>query len=230
MEERNHRIFKSNIVTTDTLAQIYKQGVSLECLCLQKCGIRKLPDNLFLFLPNVKFVDLRHNYLISLPRSLAFHQNIEYLLLSDNLFKTIPPILSSLPKLKETGLKGLQPGLRLSSSLEEHEASGPLISLRSKSSGVDSWGRRQESGSSIKMKKNLKITTMFISKKPQKSNKQIKRTCFRHWKNLTKGNILALLTTKRVLLFLIQNAESKKREKISRLPRKKFKPWKFLWT
>ena len=39
-----YRIFKSPIVTADTLTQIYKQGVSLECLCLQKCGIRSYPS------------------------------------------------------------------------------------------------------------------------------------------------------------------------------------------
>ena len=118
---------------------------------------------------------------------------------------------------KETGLQGLQPGLKLSSSLEETEASGPLISLRSKS-GVDSWGRRVENSNTLKwvimlswkslftiifrVKNNLKLTTMFISKKHVKSSKQIKRTFFQRWKVLTEGSILDFSIEKKSLFMI----------------------------
>ena len=51
---------------------------------------------------------------------------------------------------------------------------------------------------------------MFISKKPLKSNKQIKRTCFQHWKRLIEGNILDLPTSKKV--FLRTQKQSKERK------------------
>ena len=37
----------------------------------------------------------------------------------------------------------------------------------------------------FRMNKKMKITTMFISKKPTRSNREIKRSIFKHWRNLT---------------------------------------------
>ena len=98
------RIFSASKVTEETLSKIYKVGLNLEYLSLVECGIRKLPENLFLFLPKVKAVDLRRNLLISLPESLAYHPTLEVLLLSDNLFLDIPPLLHTLPRLERHGL------------------------------------------------------------------------------------------------------------------------------
>lgn len=88
----------------ETLLKIYKVGLNLEGLCLAGCGIRKLPDNLFHFLPIVKHVDFRHNLLLSLPSSLAFHPTVEVLLLAGNLFMGTPSLLSTLPRLQIHGL------------------------------------------------------------------------------------------------------------------------------
>ena len=51
--------FSVREVTSDTLSNIYKVGAVLENLYLVGCGIRRLPDNLFLYLPRVKWLDLR---------------------------------------------------------------------------------------------------------------------------------------------------------------------------
>lgn len=72
-----NKIFKTKEIKAETLRKIYQQGNHLEELDLSGCLIRKLPDNMFYFLPNIRYVDLRHNFLITLPDSLAFHQNIE---------------------------------------------------------------------------------------------------------------------------------------------------------
>ena len=93
------RTFCSQNVKEGTLQNIYRVGLYLEHLILIDCGIRKLPENLFLFLPRLKVVDLRKNLLVSLPESLAYHPNIEVLLLSGNLFIYTPSILQTLPSL-----------------------------------------------------------------------------------------------------------------------------------
>ena len=93
------RTFCSKNVKDGILQNIYRVGLYLEHLILIDCGIRKLPENLFLFLPRLKVVDLRKNLLVSLPESLAYHPNIEVLLLSGNLFNSTPSILQTLPSL-----------------------------------------------------------------------------------------------------------------------------------
>ena len=52
----------------------------------------------------MKVVDLRHNFLVSLPVSLAYHPTLEALRLAYNLFLEIPPLLNTLPMIKEHGL------------------------------------------------------------------------------------------------------------------------------
>ena len=66
-------------MTEETLKQIYKIGANLEGLELANCGLKQLPENLFLFLPRIKYVDLRQNQLASLPDSLAYHQGCGHL-------------------------------------------------------------------------------------------------------------------------------------------------------
>ena len=77
MEINSKKTFKAKVIRNDTLSKIYKHGNTLEQLDLSGCGIRKLPENLFNCLQNLKIIDLRQNFLIGLPPSLAFHQNIE---------------------------------------------------------------------------------------------------------------------------------------------------------
>ena len=93
------RTFCASKVNERTLQSIYKVGLNLEHLILIGCGIRKLPVNLFLFLPKLKVLDLRNNFLISLPKSLAYHPNLEILFLGGNLFNSPPSLLQTLPRL-----------------------------------------------------------------------------------------------------------------------------------
>ena len=48
-------------VTSNTLTDIYKVGAVLENLYLVGCGIRRLPDNLFLYLPRVQRLDFKYD-------------------------------------------------------------------------------------------------------------------------------------------------------------------------
>ena len=93
------RTFCASEVTEKTLYNIYRSAKDIEKLLLIDCGIRKLPENLFLYLPKLKVVDLRDNFLVSLPPSLAYHPTVEVLLLAGNLFLHTPSLLRTLPSL-----------------------------------------------------------------------------------------------------------------------------------
>ena len=106
------RTFCASKVNERTLYNIYKSALNLENLILIDCGIRKLPENLFLYLPKVKVVDLRNNLLISLPTSLAYHPSIEVMMLSGNLFTITPPLLKTLPRLVKHDLTRTMEGIQ----------------------------------------------------------------------------------------------------------------------
>ena len=104
----NHmfRTFSTTSINKKTLFTIYSYSHTLNTLILVDCGIRILPEDFFFFLSCLEFVDLRQNFLISLPISLSYHPKIETMLLSGNLFTTIPSVLYTLPKLKFHDLIG----------------------------------------------------------------------------------------------------------------------------
>ena len=94
------RTFSTTSINKKTLFTIYSYSHTLNTLILADCGIRILPEDFFFFLCGLEYVDLRQNFLISLPISLFYHSKIETLLLSGNLFTTIPSVLYTLPKLR----------------------------------------------------------------------------------------------------------------------------------
>ena len=98
------RVFTATELYSDTLPRIQKVGLHLEKLSLVGCKIRSLPESLFLFLVKVKYVDVRQNFLLSLPKSVAYHPTLEVFLLSENLFTEVPAILTTLPRLTMHGL------------------------------------------------------------------------------------------------------------------------------
>ena len=102
-----YRTFTAVHLNEKSLSNIYSIGVNLLNLNLAKCHIRSLPPNMFHFIPNLKQADLTHNYLCSLPMSLAHHMELEVILLEGNLFTSYPVILESLPKLKHHDLLDL---------------------------------------------------------------------------------------------------------------------------
>jgi Leucine-rich repeat (LRR) protein len=60
-------------------------------LYLEGNQIAQLPDDLFLRLPNLKWIDLRNNQITQIPSlGLAKHSSLRYLLLSGNLIRTLP--------------------------------------------------------------------------------------------------------------------------------------------
>ena len=82
---------------------------------------RLLPAWLFWWLPALHWLDLRDNLLLSLPPSLAHHPKLQVylarcvcikageqvILLDNNLFTEVPPVLSSLPRLSVLTMQGL---------------------------------------------------------------------------------------------------------------------------
>ena len=155
------RTFCASKVTEQTLHQIYKSALNIENLILIGCGIRKLPENLFLYLPKLKVVDLRNNLLLSLPPSLAYHPTVEVMLLAGNLFLHPPPLLKTLPGLLRQDLGeevvrvgGGNAALSLVSKLECKNMNFPppqmlpsvLVkreNLLPNNIGVDCWGRQK---------------------------------------------------------------------------------------
>ena len=114
------RVFSATKLTSGTLPRLHRIGLHLEKLSLVGCKIRSLPESLFLFLLQVKYVDVRQNFLVSLPSSVAYHPTLEVFLLSENLFTEVPAILSTLPRLTVHGLSH-KTHLRKQACIEESE-------------------------------------------------------------------------------------------------------------
>ena len=88
------------------MAALVKLGNQVETLSIAGHKLKAIPDAVFLNLPCLKWLDLRDNYLISLPESLVEHPSLEVVLLDNNLFTEVPEVLATLPKLKMIGIRG----------------------------------------------------------------------------------------------------------------------------
>uniref|UniRef100_A0A6P7FP60 Leucine-rich repeat protein soc-2 homolog n=1 Tax=Diabrotica virgifera virgifera TaxID=50390 RepID=A0A6P7FP60_DIAVI len=73
---------------------------NLKMLFLEGNFITALPENLFRKLPKLMWLDLRNNLLESIPASIAFHEKLENLLLSNNNLHNLPNELGTIPNLK----------------------------------------------------------------------------------------------------------------------------------
>lgn len=69
---------------------------SLKMLFLEGNFLSLLPQDFFWKLPKLTWLDLRNNILEELPTSIAFHENLENLLLSNNNLKKLPNELGKL--------------------------------------------------------------------------------------------------------------------------------------
>lgn len=59
--------------------------------------MKELPDDLFLYLPNLKWIDLRNNQLTYIPSNgLAKHPSLRYLLIGGNFIRELPIELGKL--------------------------------------------------------------------------------------------------------------------------------------
>ncbi|XP_063925548.1 leucine-rich repeat-containing protein 27-like isoform X1 [Zophobas morio] len=72
----------------------------LKMLYLQQNFIKALPENFFEKLPVLSWLDLRENHLTTIPTSIAYHECLENLLVSDNKIEVLPNEVGLAPKLK----------------------------------------------------------------------------------------------------------------------------------
>ncbi|XP_050304409.1 leucine-rich repeat-containing protein 27-like isoform X2 [Anthonomus grandis grandis] len=73
---------------------------NLKMLFLERNLLVALPEDFFLKLPNLMWLDLRNNQLESIPRCIAHHQHLEHLLLTNNNISKLPNELGSVSNLK----------------------------------------------------------------------------------------------------------------------------------
>ncbi|ENN75891.1 hypothetical protein HUJ04_002174 [Dendroctonus ponderosae] len=76
---------------------------NLKMLFLERNFLVSLPENFFYRLPNLMWLDLRNNQLEALPKSIAHHEHLEHLLLTNNNITKLPNELGL-----ATNLKALQ--------------------------------------------------------------------------------------------------------------------------
>lgn len=63
---------------------------NLRMLYLEKNSIEYLPEDFFRRLPRLTWLDLRHNRLKSIPKSIAHSECLENLLLANNQIERLP--------------------------------------------------------------------------------------------------------------------------------------------
>ncbi|CAH1971095.1 unnamed protein product [Acanthoscelides obtectus] len=73
---------------------------NLKMLFLEGNFLTELPPSLFQKLPKLMWLDLRNNVLESIPPTIAYHQCLENLLLTNNNLRALPNELGLVPKLK----------------------------------------------------------------------------------------------------------------------------------
>ncbi|XP_075986509.1 uncharacterized protein LOC142983483 [Anticarsia gemmatalis] len=79
------------------------------CICvlyLQDNDIKTLPDNIFDYLPNLMYLDIRDNQLTDIPKSIKNHQCLTHLLLQNNKLTSLPNELGTVINLKVLQLGG----------------------------------------------------------------------------------------------------------------------------
>ncbi|XP_063692008.1 leucine-rich repeat-containing protein 27-like isoform X2 [Bolinopsis microptera] len=103
---------RNAIITTITLdisnkhlkevPKTIKNFSNIEFLYLCTNDIKSIPDHFFTSLPQLKWLDFRHNLLTTLPTSIGEHRQLRTLLLQGNQLATLPVELGNVPTL--TGL------------------------------------------------------------------------------------------------------------------------------
>ncbi|KAF3708567.1 Leucine-rich repeat-containing protein 27 [Channa argus] len=93
------------------------ENSSLKHLYLEGNHISSIPDFLFFRLPNLQWLDLRNNQIVSLPAEIGMHRSLRTLLLEGNPISELPPELE-LPEVEKLQLSEL-----MGSSMEEEEES-----------------------------------------------------------------------------------------------------------
>uniref|UniRef100_A0A0A9WWA5 Leucine-rich repeat-containing protein 27 n=1 Tax=Lygus hesperus TaxID=30085 RepID=A0A0A9WWA5_LYGHE len=79
--------------------------LSVSHLYLQHNKLAELPDDVFIELRNLMYLDARNNNLISFPKTVEGHEGLQTILLQDNLIEYFPIELGSLEGLKTLGIE-----------------------------------------------------------------------------------------------------------------------------
>ncbi|KAJ0067203.1 hypothetical protein NL108_013062, partial [Boleophthalmus pectinirostris] len=77
----------------------------IQHLYLEGNELRSLPESLFTSLPNLLWLDLRHNQLQSLPTEIGYHRCLRTLLLEGNPITELPPELGNVLSLRGLNLR-----------------------------------------------------------------------------------------------------------------------------
>eukprot|EP00116_Pleurobrachia_bachei_P005369 sb/3465631/ len=103
---------RNAIITTITLdvsnkhlkevPKTIKNFTNIEFLYLSNNDIKTIPDNFFQHLPQLKWLDFRHNLLVRIPAAIGDHRELRTLLLQGNKIQTLPIEIGNIPTL--TGL------------------------------------------------------------------------------------------------------------------------------
>ncbi|XP_066457284.1 leucine-rich repeat-containing protein 27 [Eleutherodactylus coqui] len=84
---------------------LYRNRSCIKNLHLEGNALCSVPENLFLHLPHLVWLDLRNNEITSLPSMIGRHRHLQYLLLEGNPIKVLPIELGDLSSLKALNLR-----------------------------------------------------------------------------------------------------------------------------
>ncbi|OCT71583.1 leucine-rich repeat-containing protein 27 [Xenopus laevis] len=84
---------------------LYKDTPFIQNIHLEWNALSSVPENLFIKLPCLIWLDLRYNQITSLPATIGEHRQLKYLLLEGNPLKALPVELGDLPTLKALNLR-----------------------------------------------------------------------------------------------------------------------------
>ncbi|XP_077284426.1 uncharacterized protein LOC143909977 [Arctopsyche grandis] len=80
--------------------------VNLQLLYIENNKLKKLPEDLFIAAPLLKWLDVRNNLIEKIPLSIKNHANIETILLQNNKISYLPYELGTVKKLQYIQLNG----------------------------------------------------------------------------------------------------------------------------
>lgn len=84
---------------------LYRDNPCIKNIHFEGNALSSLPENLFLYLPHLVWLDLRNNEITSLPSTIGRHRQLQYLLLEGNPIKQLPIELGNLSTLKALNLR-----------------------------------------------------------------------------------------------------------------------------
>ncbi|XP_056385824.1 leucine-rich repeat-containing protein 27 [Hyla sarda] len=84
---------------------LYRDHPAIKSMHLEGNTLCSLPENFFLHLPHLVWLDLRNNQIKSLPSTIGKHRQLQYLLLEGNPIKMLPIALGDLSTLKALNLR-----------------------------------------------------------------------------------------------------------------------------